>query len=57
MVLDAEVVDSNVTSFYIPKLDLWLTFTRNRAGKVTGMTGYHNDDFAAPLSAARLDAL
>jgi dienelactone hydrolase len=41
------LVPETETSFSVPMGDLWLSFTRDASGKVTGLGGYHNGDFAA----------
>ena len=40
-----ELVPETETSFCIPRHDLWISFTRDASGKVTGLVGYQNGDF------------
>jgi dienelactone hydrolase len=42
-----ELVPETDTSYCIAKYDVWITFTRDASGKVTGLTGYQNSDFEA----------
>ena len=46
-----ELVPETETSFGVPAGDLWLNFTRDDAGKVTGFTGY----LGGELEAKKLD--
>jgi hypothetical protein len=40
-----ELVPETETSFCIPRYNLWISFTRDASGKVTGLIGYQNGDF------------
>ncbi|MGO9864809.1 MAG: prolyl oligopeptidase family serine peptidase [Terriglobales bacterium] len=42
---DMELVPETETSYYIVKHNVWLSFVRDAAGKITGLTGYSNGDF------------
>jgi hypothetical protein len=40
-----ELVPETETSFCILRYDVWISFTRDASGKVTGFIGYQNGDF------------
>ena len=42
-----ELVPETETSFCIPRYNLWISFTRDASGKVTGLVGYQGGDFTA----------
>lgn len=44
--VDGDVlVPESETSFSLPKFNVWISFVRDPAGKVTGLTGYQDGDF------------
>jgi len=42
-----QLLPETETSFYVARLKIWLSFSRNAAGKVTGLAGYQDGDFEA----------
>jgi dienelactone hydrolase len=44
---ESDLIPLSETNYYAPKYNVWIFFTRDAAGKVTGLTGYAIDEFEA----------
>jgi hypothetical protein len=42
-----ELLPESETEFDVPKYGVWMSFLRDASGKVTGFTGYQEDNFEA----------